>query len=208
MKKLSLFLFLGLFFAVTSCDKSAKTEDLGESVNQTETQNIVVSETQNTVLILPGMTSVDVRLPDGRTIQMDVPIELQLKEDGTPKADRPASSRAGDCNNVISIYPSANSGTVANLSSDGSKVHFAGQSRIAPLNENTTSNDIYLFSGGNAGYTFEAENSSFTNSVFLIIGSWDCSGGKFDFVNLSFQGDYSGADMGSISICKEKCGYN
>lgn len=202
MKKLSLFLFLGLFFVVTSCNKSAKTEDLEESIEQFQTKERVSIE--------PGATTAKLQLPNGRIIQMDIPIELQLNEDGTPKAERPATSRAGDCNNVIIVHPVANnSATASNVSAKfPMRAYFSGAGIVGAFGQSSSSGNIYLSTGTPVGYQFTAKNGSVTNDITLIIGSWSCSGGQFHFEDLTFQGNFSNTSLGTLSICNGKCGYN
>ena len=93
MKKLSLLLYLGVFFIIVSCDKT-KTEDLQESTGQ---EMIFTKGDDNAIPITPGATTMDVQLPDGHTITIDIPIELQINEDGTAKVEKPATSRYTAC---------------------------------------------------------------------------------------------------------------
>ena len=130
MKKLFLFLSLGIFFTVVSCDKSTKTEDLLKSTEQKSEFTLIKG--QNAIPIQSGATTMNVELPNGQTIEVDIPVEFQLNEDGTPKVDRPATSRSwpGDCQNVVTVYPysgdpftqsNVNSVTIYYASTVGSK---------------------------------------------------------------------------------------
>lgn len=210
MKKLSLFLFMGVFFIIMSCNKSTKTEDLQESLDQSQTTEATVIRSDVTVSIEPGATTAELQLPNGQIIQMDIPIEFQLNEDGTPREEKPASSRAGDCNNVIIVHPVPNDPATAGNESGKSPMlaYYSGAGVTADFNQSSSSGNIFLTTGTPVGYKFTPKNFSITNSITLIIGSWSCSGGQFHFESLSFQGTFNNTALGTLTICNGKCGYN
>ena len=77
------------------------------------------------------------------------------------------------------------------------------------LNQYFSSSSTALNPGDKLWISVNSYNNYYgCNDITLIVGSWNCSGGKFDFMNMDFVGDVSNKSMGSMSICHDKCGLN
>lgn len=205
MKKLFLFLYLGMFFIVASCDKSAKTEDLQESLDQ---EMIFTEGDNNAIPITPDATTMDVQLPNGNIITIDIPIEFQINEDGTPKVEKSATSRRTACTNVVTVYPYSND-SFTKWNVQNVNIKMANTFKFGQLNQQISSSGTPLDPGDEFNISVNSNNDNYgCNDITLIVGSWNCFGGKFDFMKMDFVGDISNVGMGNLSICHDKCGLN
>ena len=162
----------------------------------------------NAIPITPGATTMDVQLPNGEIITIDIPIEFQINEDGTSNIEKPASSRSGACTNVVTIYPYSNDPfTQWNVQSVNIKM--ADTFKFGQLNQYISSSGTPLDPNDEFRISVNSYNdNSGCNDITLIVGSWNCFGGKFDFLQMDFVGDISLLKMGSLNICHDKCGLN
>jgi len=206
MRKLSLFLYFGIFFIVVSCNKSTQTEDLQDFQESTEQEMIFTEGDNHVVPITPGVATMDVQLRNGNIITLDIPKEFQMNEDGTSKVEQPASSRSYRCNNLVTVYPYSNdSFTMWNIQS--MPIRIGNTTRFGKLNTQFNYPGKFLSQGDIFSVGVIPQSPTYgCNDITIVVISWNCSGAKFDFMYMDFVGSLSSITLGTLNICHDKCG--